>query len=118
MIMTLRLRRAGVSTPKTHFAFSAEAAENIMKDAGYPLVIKPVVGSWGRGVIPIRGPDTLAAVLEARSVTDGPFDRIFYLQEVIRRSEGCGRPDARHTGHYGGRRAGIGHVQDVGGRGL
>ena len=87
MIMTLRLRRAGVSTPKTHFAFSAEAAESVMKDAGYPLVIKPVVGSWGRGVIPIRGPDTLAAILEARSVTDGPFDRIFYLQEVIRRSE-------------------------------
>ncbi|MDE0090183.1 MAG: RimK family alpha-L-glutamate ligase [Thaumarchaeota archaeon] len=87
MIMTLRLKRAGVSTPKTHFAFSAEAAESVMKDAGYPLVIKPVVGSWGRGVIPIRGPDTLAAILEARSVTDGPFDRIFYLQEVIRRSE-------------------------------
>jgi len=87
MIMTLRLRRAGVSTPKTHFAFSAEAAESVMKDAGYPLVIKPVVGSWGRGVIPIRGPDTLAAILEARSVTDGPFDRIFYLQEMIRRSE-------------------------------
>ena len=85
MMMTMRLKKAGVPTPRTHFAFSAEAAQETMQHAGYPLVIKPVIGSWGRGVIPIRDPDTLGAILEARAVTDGPFDRIFYLQEVIER---------------------------------
>lgn len=93
MMMTLRLKKAGVSTPRTHFAFSAESAEETLKEAGYPLVIKPVVGSWGRGVIPIRDRETLWAVLEARAVTDGPFDRIFYLQEIMQGNSG-GRESA------------------------
>ena len=83
MIMTLKLKRASVATPKTYFGFSSETAQEILDDVGYPLVIKPVIGSWGRGVIPIRDADTLGAILEARAVTDGPFDRIFYLQEII-----------------------------------
>jgi len=83
MIMTLRLKRGGVSTPETNFAFSTEAATDTFDECGYPLVIKPVIGSWGRGVIPIRNRDTLDAILEVRTVTDGPFDRIYYLQEII-----------------------------------
>ena len=88
MVMTLRLKSGGVIIPETHFAFSPESAEQILEGdsksgEGYPLVIKPVIGSWGRGVMPIRDSDTLNAVLEARSVTDGPFDRIFYLQKMI-----------------------------------
>ena len=85
MAMTIRLKRANIPTPKTHFALSAEAAEKVFESVGYPLVIKPVIGSWGRGVMPIRNHDTLGAVIEGRAVTDGPFDRIFYLQEIIQR---------------------------------
>lgn len=83
MLMTLRLKEAGVRTPKTHFAFSGESATATIEEAGYPLVIKPVVGSWGRGVIPIRNRDTLDAILEGRTVTDGPFDRTYYLQDIV-----------------------------------
>lgn len=85
MHMTIRLKRANIPTPKTHFALSSEAAKKVFEIAGYPLVIKPVIGSWGRGVMPIRDHDTLGAIIEARAVTDGPFDRIFYLQEVVQK---------------------------------
>ena len=85
MFMTLLLKKNNIPTPKTYFSFSSEsAAENIEK-VGYPLVIKPVIGSWGRGVMPIKDKDTMDAVLEIRNITDGPHDRIYYLQELIKR---------------------------------
>ena len=49
------------------------------------LVIKPIIGSWGRSVMPIKDKDTAEAVIENRQVTDGPQDRIYYLQEMVNR---------------------------------
>ncbi|MGH1522511.1 MAG: lysine biosynthesis enzyme LysX, partial [Nitrosopumilus sp.] len=47
MFMTMLLKKNNIPTPKTYFSFSSQsAAENIEK-VGYPLVIKPVIGSWG-----------------------------------------------------------------------
>ena len=99
MIMTMHLKRSNVPTPKTHFAFSSDGARDVFENSGYPLVIKPVIGSWGRGVMPIRDADTLDAVIEGRTVTDGPFDRIFYLQEVIQRPPPH-KGGKGHTRHY------------------
>ena len=85
MFMTLLLKKNNIPTPKTYFSFSSEsAAENIEK-VGYPLVIKPIIGSWGRGVIPIKDKDTIDAIIEVRDITDSPHDRIYYLQELIKR---------------------------------
>ena len=85
MFMTLLLKKNNIPTPKTHFSFSsASAAENLEK-VGFPLVIKPVIGSWGRGVMPLKDKDTMEAVFEIRDITDSPHDRIYYLQELIKR---------------------------------
>ena len=48
-------------------------------------MIKPVIGSWGRGVMQIKDKDTMEAVFEIRDITDSPHDRIYYLQELIKR---------------------------------
>ncbi|RNJ75652.1 MAG: lysine biosynthesis protein LysX [Nitrosopumilus sp. D6] len=85
MFMTARLKKSGIPTPKTYFTFSGQAAAENAKKVGYPLVIKPVIGSWGRGVMPIRDDDAMDGILEIRGVTDGPHDRIYYLQEMIKR---------------------------------
>ena len=85
MFMTLLLKKHNVKTPKTYFAFTKEAAEANLEKVGYPLVIKPVIGSWGRGVMPLKDKDTMDAVFEIRELTDGPHDRIYYLQEMIER---------------------------------
>ena len=85
MFMTLLLQKARVPTPRTHFALSAEGAVDCFGREGYPLVIKPLVGSWGRGVMSVNDRDTLDAIMEARAVTDSPHDRLYYLQERIRR---------------------------------
>lgn len=85
MFMTLLLKKNNVPTPKTYFSFSSESALENIEKVGYPLVIKPVIGSWGRGVMQIKDKDTADALFEIRDITDSPHDRIFYLQELINR---------------------------------
>ena len=72
-------------TPRTYFAFSKDSAIQQIESAGYPLVIKPVIGSWGRGVMPVRDRDTMDAIIETREISDTSYDRIYYLQELVRR---------------------------------
>jgi len=85
MFMSLLLKKNNIPTPKTYFSFSSESAAENLEKVGYPLVIKPVIGSWGRGVMPIKDKDTMEAVFEIRNITDSPHDRIYYLQELIKR---------------------------------
>ena len=85
MLTSLLLKKHGVPTPKTYFSFSPESALEVLDKHGYPLVIKPIIGSWGRGVILLKDRDTADAIMEVRELVDGPLDRIFYLQEAISR---------------------------------
>ena len=85
MITSMLLKKNNIPTPKTYFSFSAESALENFENVGYPLVIKPIIGSWGRSVMPVRDKDTAEAIIENRQVTDGPQDRIYYLQEMIDR---------------------------------
>ena len=85
MFMTLLLEKNNIPTPKTYFSFSSESATENLEKVGYPLVIKPVIGSWGRGVMPIKDKDAMDAIVEVREITDSPHDRIYYLQEVVKR---------------------------------
>ncbi len=85
MITSLLLKKHNVPTPKTYFSFSSDAALENLEKTGYPMVIKPVVGSWGRGVMPLKDRDTADAIIEVRELSDGPLDRIYYLQEMVNR---------------------------------
>ncbi len=85
MFTSLLLKKHNVPTPKTYFSFSSESAVETLDRQGYPLVIKPIIGSWGRGVILLKDRETADAILEVREITDGPLDRIFYLQEAVKR---------------------------------
>ncbi len=85
MFMTLLLKKNNIPTPKTYFSFSSGSAAENLEKVGFPLVIKPIIGSWGRGVMPLKDKDTMEAVFEIRDITDSPHDRIYYLQELIKR---------------------------------
>ena len=85
LLTSMLLKKNNIPTPKTHFSFSADAARENLNDTGYPMVIKPVIGSWGRSVVPLKDKDTADAIIEQREITAGPLDRIFYLQEMIDR---------------------------------
>lgn len=85
MRVSLLLKKSRIETPETRFAFSGETALDVLEETGYPRVIKPVVGSWGRGIMALRDRDAADAMVEIRTVTDAPLDRIYYLQEVVDR---------------------------------
>ena len=85
LLTSLYLKKNNVPTPKTYFTFSPEMASALAKRVGYPLVLKPLIGSWGRMVIPIRDEDTLEWLIEMREESQNPLNRIYYLQEYVDR---------------------------------
>jgi [lysine-biosynthesis-protein LysW]--L-2-aminoadipate ligase len=85
LITSLTLAKSNVPTPKTHFAFSAESAIEVINTIGFPVVLKPIIGSWGRGVFPIRDEEVANVIIEMRKENDNPLSRIYYVQEMIKR---------------------------------
>lgn len=79
------LARHGVPTPRTGVAFETEAILKLCDDFGYPIVMKPVVGSWGRMVSRLSDRDAVEAVLEHKEILGGPAHKIFYIQEFVRK---------------------------------
>jgi [lysine-biosynthesis-protein LysW]---L-2-aminoadipate ligase len=73
----------GVPTPKVKAAFTPESALRAIEEMGYPCVLKPVVGSWGRMVARINDRDAAEAILETRDVLGTYEQHIYYVQEHI-----------------------------------
>jgi [lysine-biosynthesis-protein LysW]--L-2-aminoadipate ligase len=65
-------------------AFTGDAAIKALDKLGYPAIIKPVVGSWGRLVAQINDPGTARSLIEAREYMH-PIQQVYYLQEKIKR---------------------------------
>ncbi len=74
---------AGVPTPRALLAFTPETALNAIEQLGYPVVLKPVVGSWGRLVSKINDRQAAEAVIEHRTVLGNYQHSLFYIQEYI-----------------------------------
>ncbi|MEN8173686.1 MAG: lysine biosynthesis protein LysX [Chloroflexota bacterium] len=80
---TAALARAGVPQPKTMIAFTPESALEAVEELGYPVVLKPVIGSWGRLLSKINDRDAAEAILEHKSVLGSYQHSVFYIQEYI-----------------------------------
>lgn len=80
--------RHGLPTPRTALAMTPDAALDALDQLGYPAVIKPLVGSWGRLVTRLSDRETAAAVLEHLAALPSPQSHVLYLQEYV---PGAGR---------------------------
>jgi len=80
---SLALLRAGVATPRTTLAFTAESGLAAIEEFGYPCVMKPVTGSWGRLVSRIDTRAAAETVLEHKDVLGGYEHKVFYVQEYV-----------------------------------
>ena len=85
LFTTLALIKAGVPVPKTLIAFTDEGAFKALKELGYPAVMKPVVGSWGRLVALVKDDDSARALIESRKETRNALLQIYYFQEYVER---------------------------------
>ena len=77
------LSKKGVPTPKVKVAFTKESALEAIEEMGYPVVLKPVDGSWGRLIAKIENKNSALAILEHKSYLSSFYHSIFYLQEYI-----------------------------------
>ena len=85
LITSIRLEQNRIPTPETQFAFSAESGMETIKKTGLPLVLKPIIGSWGRGIYPLRDLETAGMIIEMREEDNSPLSRIYYIQEMVDR---------------------------------
>lgn len=79
------LAQAGVAQPRVKLAFTPEAALAAMEEVGYPVVLKPVIGSWGRMVSKVNDREAAEAILEHREMLGSFQHHIYYIQEYIRK---------------------------------
>lgn len=79
------LARAGIPQPRTKVAFTPEAALQAIEELGYPVVLKPVVGSWGRLLSKINDRDAAETVLEHKETLGSYQHSIYYIQEYIKK---------------------------------
>jgi len=83
LLTTTALQKAGVPQPRCTVAFTAESALQAIESMGYPVILKPVVGSWGRLLARVNDRDAAEAILEHKEVLGGYQHSIFYIQEMI-----------------------------------
>lgn len=83
---SLALARAGIPEPRFALVFEAASARRLIEGwGGYPVVLKPAQGSWGRLLARVNDDDALEALLEHKDVLGSPPQKAFYFQEFVRK---------------------------------
>ncbi len=83
MLTSAALRDAGLPIPRTAIAFTPEAALGAIAEIGYPAVLKPLTGSWGRLLAKVNDRDAAEAILEHKKTLGGYVHGVFYVQEYV-----------------------------------
>jgi [lysine-biosynthesis-protein LysW]--L-2-aminoadipate ligase len=80
---SLRLAERGIPTPRTVVALSPEAAMRAIEQIGYPAVLKPAIGSWGRLMARVDDADAAEQILEHKAALPSPVHSVIYVQEYV-----------------------------------
>jgi len=80
---SLALAEADIPTPATEVTFTKESAMESIEEFGYPCVLKPVIGSWGRLMAKIDSRDAAEAILEHKETLGHYEHKVFYIQEFV-----------------------------------
>ena len=84
LITHMLLQKAGVPTPDATVAFSKDSALEALEKHGFPKIIKPTVGSWGRMVSKLNDMDAAEGIIEGREAMY-PIHHIHFLEEFVQR---------------------------------
>jgi len=83
LLTTMALIRDGVPTPRIYVAYTPEAALQAIEQLGYPVVLKPAVGSWGRLLSKVNDRDAAEALLEHKETLGSYHHSTYYIQEYV-----------------------------------
>lgn len=85
-ITSLILQKAKVPTPEFALVFNAkQALKAVDQMGGFPIVIKPPLGSWGRLLAKVNDIDALEAILEHKDVLGSPWQKTYYFQKYVKK---------------------------------
>ena len=87
VLTTLALTKHKVPSPTTYIAFTPEEAIQAIEKIGYPAVLKPATGSWGRLLSKVNDKETAESILEHKVVLGSYHHSVFYIQEYINKPE-------------------------------
>ena len=83
ILTSLALKEAGVPQPELRIAFTEESALNAIEELGYPAVLKPAVGSWGRLLSKVNDREAAESILEHKAILGSYHHSIFYIQKYV-----------------------------------
>ena len=84
---SLALIRNQIPTPQVRVAMTPETALQAIEEMGYPVVLKPTVGSWGRLLAKVSTREAAEAILEHKAALPSVQHSIFYIQEFIQKDD-------------------------------
>ena len=79
------LRDRGVPQPEVRIAFTPKSALTAIEELGYPAVLKPAVGSWGRLLSRVNDRDAAETILEHKAILGSYHHSIFFVQQYVRK---------------------------------
>jgi [lysine-biosynthesis-protein LysW]--L-2-aminoadipate ligase len=82
---SVALNRAGIPQPRVWVAFTPESALETIDTIGYPVVLKPVIGSWGRLLCKVNDRDSAEAILYHKDILGSVQHSVYYIQEYIKK---------------------------------
>ncbi len=83
ILTSLALHQHGVPQPELRVAFTTESALDAIEELGYPAVLKPAVGSWGRLLSKVNDREAAESILEHKTILGSYHHSIFYVQQYI-----------------------------------
>jgi [lysine-biosynthesis-protein LysW]---L-2-aminoadipate ligase len=88
LLTSIALHEAGVPQPELRIAFTETSALEAMEELGYPVVLKPAVGSWGRLLSKVNDREAAESILEHKTVLGSYHHSIFYIQKYVNKPKG------------------------------
>lgn len=88
ILTSIALVKANVPTTNIKIAFEGQATLTAIEEMGYPVVMKPAFGSWGRLVSKINDRHAAESLIEHKEVLGSLHHSTFYIQEYINKTKG------------------------------
>jgi len=86
LLTNVALKEHRVPQAEVRVAFTEESALQAIEEMGYPVVLKPAVGSWGRLLAKVNDRDAAEALLEHKTVLGSYHHSIFYIQRYVEKT--------------------------------
>ncbi len=85
---SIALQQHGVPSPEVRIAYTQESALEAIEEMGYPIVLKPAIGSWGRLLTKVNDRESAEAILEHKETLGNYLHAIFYIQQYVQKAAG------------------------------